>query len=163
MAYELNPGLSDPNSALMKGPDGPRGPNGKDGTPGKDGADFNGPVTDYNVPSLQGNTAYDRQINRTGHTNGVAWWVSETTVTQGIFSAVSVNVMMSLDKLNTAVNDAVFYQLQKAPLAAMTKTDGDRTFHLSKTGALSYTCPAASVDDINAKGLNVSFSYFTHD
>lgn len=168
MAYEMQPGLSDPNKALLKGDPGLIGPAGFQGTPGdngKNGNNYQGNPTPYDVPELKHDNVYDYQYGANGIKNGCNFYVSESIVSAGIFSAIFVNVFVSLALMSKGVTDEVFYTLKYPMMSSIDfQPVGETEFvKVNPNGDITYTCPAiAGKLDANRNGMKLQFDYFAH-
>ena len=112
-----------------------------------------------------------------GKTNGVVWMVSETAISIGDFSYVTVNVAASGADVSDAIyvtkcHDARFYKLSKNPKISKTIFRlSDEEISLTADGYLTYSNNHNDSGDSGAPSgfvrtamvCSVQFSYFVHE
>lgn len=156
-----------------------KGEQGEQGERGDTGKGYTGPASMYNVSMAGDNRGLSlHQVNR-GKTNGVVWMVSETAISIGDFSYVTVNIAASgaevLDAIYvTKCHNARFYKLSKNPKIAKTIFRlGGEEIGLTADGYLTYSNDAKH-DDSGDSGAPsgfartamvcaAQFSYFVHE
>lgn len=162
---------------------GPKGEQGEQGEQGDNGKGYTGPASMYNAYMESDNQGLPLHQVNCGKTNGVVWMVSETAISIGAFSYVTVNVAASgadvLDAMYvTKCHNNRFYKLSKNPKIAKTiyrlygeeiglTADGYLTY---SNGYLTYPKPDDTVDSDAPSGFtrtgglcSVQFSYFIHE
>ena len=150
---------------------------GEQGERGDTGRGYTGPASMYNAymesDSQQGLSLHQVKC---GTTAGVVWMVSETAITVGAFSYVTINTAASgasvLDALYvTKCDKARFYKLSKNPKISKTicRISGEE-IGLTADGYLTYsnnhndTTSGAPSGFVRSVGLcSVQFSYFVHE
>lgn len=157
---------------FVKGPKGEQGEQGEQGDPGKG---YTGPASMYNAYMESDNRGLSLHQVKRGKTNGVVWMVSETAISIGDFSYVTVNAAASGADVSDAIyvtkcHNARFYKLSKNPKIAKTIFRlGGEEIGLTADGYLEYTnshndsgeAPSGFVR--TAMVCSVQFSYFIHE
>lgn len=158
---------------------GPKGEQGEQGDQGDQGKGYTGPASMYNAYMDDDAGGLSLHQVNLGKTNGVVWMVSETAISIGGFSYVTVNIAASgaevLDaKYVTKCDNARFYKLSKNPQTAKNLLrQGGEEISLTSDGYLTYSNGLQS-DDAGAsespsgfvravRESAVQFSYFVHD
>lgn len=155
---------------FVKGPEGEQGDTGKG---------YTGPASMYNAYMDSDNRGLSLHQVNNGKTNGVVWMVSETAISIGEFSYVTVNVAASGADVSDAIyvtkcHDARFYKLSKNPKIVKTifRLDGEE-IGLDADGYLTYSNDYTT-DDSGDSGApsgfartamvcSAQFSYFVHE
>ena len=153
-----------------------KGEQGERGERGDTGKGYTGPASMYNAYMESDNRGLSLHQVNCGKTNGVVWMVSETAISIGKFSYITVNVAASGADVSDAIyvtkcHNARFYKLSKNPKIVKTifKMSGEE-IRLTADGYLTYS----NGDDTNNSGApsgfvrsvllcSVQFSYFTHE
>lgn len=161
---------------FVKGEQGEQGERGEQGDQGKG---YTGPASAYSA-YMDANTGGLplHQVN-CGTTNGVVWMVSESALSIGALSYVTVNAAASgaevLDaKYVTKCDSSRFYKLSKNPKIVETLfRQGGEEIRITSDGYLTYTNGIHSDDEdddtapsgfVHAPlGSSVQFSYFVHE
>lgn len=155
---------------------GPKGEQGERGERGDTGKGYTGPASMYNASMESDNRGLPLHQVRCGKTGGVAWMVSETAISIGEFSYVTVNVSASGADVSDAIyvtkcDNARFYKLSKNPKISKTicRISGEE-IGLTADGYLTYSnnhddagsgAPSGFVR--TALACSVQFSYFIHE
>lgn len=158
---------------------GPKGEQGEQGDQGDQGKGYTGPASPYSAYMDDAASGVSLHQVNCGETSGVVWMVSETAVSIGELSYVTVNLAVSgaevLDaKYVAKCDNASFYKLSKNP--KITKTlfrQGGEEIRVTADGYLTYSNGLQSddADDDEApsgfsravRGASMQFSYFVHD
>lgn len=156
---------------------GPKGEQGEQGERGDTGKGYTGPASMYNVSMESDSRGLSLHQVKCGKTNGVVWMVSETAISIGDFSYVTVNVAASGADVSDAIyvakcHNARFYKLSKNP--KITKTIfrlGGEEIGLTADGYLTYSNNHDDAGDIGAPlgfartamVCALQFSYFIHE
>jgi len=156
---------------------GPKGEQGEQGDQGDQGKGYTGPASMYSayMDSPAGGVSL-HQV-KCGVTAGVVWMVSETAISIGEFSYVTVSVAASgaevLDaKYVAKCDNARFYQLAKNPkIVKILFRQGGEEIRVTSDGYLTYSNGLQSDADSEApsgfsnavRGCSMQFSYFVHD
>lgn len=170
MAYEkLN------MHTVVKGPKGKQGEQGEQGDPGNG---YTGPASMYNVSMESDASGLSLHQVKCGKTSGVVWMVSETAITIGDFSYVTVNVAASGAEVSDAnyvieCDKARFYKLSKNPkLVKILFRQNSEEISLTADGYLTYTNDRQlDTGDSGAPSgfvrttwdCAMQFSYFVHE
>lgn len=157
---------------------GPKGDQGEQGDQGDQGEGYTGPASPYNARLVgEGQGSSLRQV-KCSETAGVVWMVSESALSIGELSYVTVNLAVSgaevLDaKYVTKCDNTRFYKLSKSPKVAKTLfRQGSEEVRLTSDGYLVYSnglpddtddggVPSGFVKAV--RGSSLQFSYFVHD
>ena len=161
MAYEIYPGLGDPNIAPLKGDKGRKGLQGEQGEKGERGDDFEGPASLYNVQGSPSNM-FDYRYSKNKSTNGVTHYILETKVKCGLFSIVHVVVICRRTYNSNLTNKNNFFTLANPPKKDLSFTSSNNSvIRISASGVCSYECltPIGEQD----YGVTHSFNYYTRD
>lgn len=156
---------------------GQKGEQGEQGDQGDQGKGYTGPASAYSAYMDANSGGLPLHQVKCGTTNGVVWMVSESAISIGDVSYVTVNAAASgaevLDaKYVTKCNTARFYKLSKNP--KITKTlfrQGGEEIRITSDGYLTYSNGLQSDDGGEAPsgfvhaplGVSMQFSYFVHD
>lgn len=158
---------------------GQKGEQGEQGDQGAQGKGYTGLASAYSAYMDANSGGLPLHQVNWGTTNGVVWMVSESALSIGALSYVTVNVTASgaevLDaKYVTKCDSARFYKLSKNP--KITKTlfrQGGEEIRLTSDGYLTYSngLPSDTMGDDSAPsgfvhaplGCSMQFSYFVHD
>ena len=158
---------------------GPKGKQGEQGERGDTGKGYTGPASMYNAYMESDNRSLSLHQVKCGKTTGVVWMVSETAISIGAFSYVTVNVAASGAEVSDAIyvtkcHNARFYKLSKNPKIAKTifRMSGEE-ISLTADGYLTYSNDAKH-DDSGDSGApsgfvrtamvcSMQFSYFVHE
>ena len=159
---------------------GPKGKQGEQGERGDTGKGYSGPASMYNAHMESDASGLSLHQVKCGKTNGVVWMVSETAITIGAFSYVTVNIAASGADVADAIyvtkcHNARFYKLSKNP--KITKTLfrlGGEEISLAADGYLTYANNHDDSGDSGASGApsgfartamacSMQFSYFVHE
>ena len=153
---------------------------GEQGEQGDTGKGYSGPASMYNVSMDSDNRGLSLHQVKCGKTPGVVWMASETAITVGAFSYVTVNIAASgaevLDAIYvTKCHNARFYKLSKNPKISKTIFRlGGEEIGLTADGYLTYSNGLHSDDDPGDTGApsglvrtamtcSIQFSYFVHE
>lgn len=155
---------------------GPKGEQGEQGERGDTGKGYTGPASMYNTAVDSDNRGLSLHQVNCGKTNGVVWMVSETAISIGEFSYVTVNVAASGADVSDAIyvtkcDNARFYKLSKNPKIAKTICIlGGEEIRLNADGYLTYSNNHDDTDSGAPSGFvrtamvcSVQFSYFVHE
>ena len=159
---------------FVKGPKGEQGEQGEQGDPGKG---YTGPASMYNVSMESDASGLSMHQVNCGKTSGVVWMVSETAITIGAFSYVTINVAASgaevLDaNYVTKCDKARFYKLSKNPkLVKILFRQNGEEISLTADGYLTYSNGQLDTGDSGVPsgfssavgGCAMQFSYFVHE
>lgn len=150
---------------VVKGPKGERGDTGRG---------YTGPASMYNAYMESDNRGLSLHHVKCGKTSSVVWMVSETAISIGDFSYVTVNLAASGADVSDAIyvtkcDNARFYKLSKNPKIAKTicRLSGEK-ISLTADGYLTYSngdnTNGAPSGFVRSVGLcSVQFSYFVHE
>lgn len=159
---------------------GQKGEQGEQGDQGDQGKGYTGPASTYSAYMDADASGLALHQVKCGTTSGVVWMVSESALSIGALSYVTVNMAASgaevLDaKYVTKCDNARFYKLSKNP--KITKTlfrQGGEEIRLTADGYLAYSnglhslhsgdggeAPSGFVRAV--RGSSMQFSYFVHD
>lgn len=155
---------------------GPKGEQGEQGERGDTGKGYTGPASMYNASMAGDNRGLSMHQVNCGKTNGVVWMVSETAISIGEFSYVTVNVAASGADVSNAIyvtkcDNARFYKLSKNPKIVKTifRLGGEK-ISLTTDGYLTYSNRDDSGDSGAPSGFvrtamicSAQFSYFVHE
>lgn len=157
---------------------GPKGEQGERGARGDTGKGYTGPASMYNAYMDGDSRGLSLHQVNCGKTSGVVWMVSETAISIGEFSYVTVNLAASGADVSDAMyvtkcDKARFYKLSKNPKIAKTicRISGEE-IGLTADGYLTYSndhdddsgdseAPSGFVR--TAQVCSVQFSYFIHE
>ena len=159
---------------VAKGQKGEQGEQGEQGDPGKG---YTGQASMYNAYMESDASGLSLHQVKCGKTSGVVWMVSETAMSVGAFSYVTVNVAASgaevLDaNYVTKCDKARFYQLSKNPqLVKILFRQNGEEISLTADGYLTYSNGQLDTGDSGvpsgfssaARGCAMQFSYFVHE
>lgn len=157
---------------------GPKGEQGEQGEQGDQGKGYTGPASMYSA--YMDDTASGLSLHQVncGKTSGVVWMVSETAISIGELSYVTVNLAVSgaevLDaKYVAKCDNARFYKLSKNPKISKTLLrQGGEEIRVTADGYLTYSNGLHSDDSDDdspsgfssaVRGASMQFSYFVHD
>lgn len=159
---------------------GPKGEQGEQGDQGDQGEGYTGPASPYNAAMVGAGQGLSLRQVKCGETAGVVWMVSETAISIGAVSYVTVNIACSGDSIFNAsyvtkCDNTRFYKLAKNPgLKKTLLKQGGEEIRLTAEGYLTYS----NVDVGNGgydgseppagfvrapMGCSLQFSYFVHD
>lgn len=156
---------------------GPKGEQGEQGERGDTGKGYTGPASMYNAYMESDNRGLSLHQVNCGKTNGVVWMVSETAISIGEFSYVTVNVAASGADVSDAMyvtkcDNARFYKLSKNPKISKTicRISGEE-ISLTADGYLTYSNNHDDSGDSGAPSgfartamlCSAQFSYFVHE
>lgn len=162
MAYEMYPGLGDPNVAAIKGDKGKKGLQGEHGEKGERGDDFEGPASLYNVQGSP-SSMLDYRYSENKSTNGVTHYILETKIKCGLISLVHVVVICRRTYNSNLTNKNNFFTLANPPQKnlSFTGSNNNSVIRISASGVCSYECltPTGKQD----YGVTHSFNYYTRD
>lgn len=157
---------------------GQKGEQGERGEQGEQGEGYTGTASPYNAYMDTNTSGVTLHHVKTGTTAGVVWIVSESAISIGELSYVTVNIAVSgaevLDaKYVTKCDSARFYKLSKNP--KITKTlfrQGGEEIRVTADGYLTYSNGLQSDDNSDddspsgfsraVRGSSMQFSYFVH-
>lgn len=156
---------------------GPKGEQGEQGERGDTGKGYTGPASMYNAYMESDNRGLSLHQVNCGKTNGVVWMVSETAISIGEFSYVTVNVTASGADVSDAIyvtkcDNARFYKLSKNPKISKTIFRiSNEAISLTADGYLTYSNNHDDSGDSGAPSgfvrtamvCSVQFSYFVHE
>lgn len=159
---------------VVKGPKGKQGEQGEQGDPGKG---YTGPASMYNAYMESDASGLSMHQVNCGKTSGVVWMVSETAMSIGAFSYVTVNVAASGSEVSDAnyvikCDKARFYKLSKNPkLVKILFRQNGEEISLTADGYLTYSNGQLDTGDSGAssgfssaaRGCAMQFSYFVHE
>ena len=149
---------------------------GQKGEQGDTGKGYTGPASMYNAYMESDSRGLSLHQVNCGKTNGVVWMVSETAISIGEFSYVTVNVTASGADVSDAMyvtkcHNAKFYKLSKNPKIAKTIFRlSYEEIGLTADGYLTYSNNHDTGDSGAPSGFvqtamvcAVQFSYFIHE
>ena len=156
---------------------GPKGEQGEQGEQGDSGKGYSGPASMYNASMESDNRGLSLHQVKCGKTAGVVWMVSETAITVGAFSYVTVNIAASGADVSDAIyvtkcRNAKFYKLSKNPKISKTIfRQGGEEIGLTADGYLTYSNNHDNKGDSGAPSgftrtamvCSGQFSYFVHE
>lgn len=155
---------------------GPKGEQGEQGEQGAQGKGYTGQASPYSAYMDDAASGVSLHQVKTGTTAGVVWMVSESALSIGELSYVTVNLAVSgadvLDaKYATKCDNARFYKLSKNPKISKTLLrQGGEEISLTADGYLAYSNGLQSDDDETpsgfssaVQGASMQFSYFVHN
>lgn len=159
---------------------GPKGEQGEQGDQGDQGEGYTGPASPYNAYMDANSSGLSLHQVKTGKTAGAVWMVSETAISIGELSYVTVDLAVSgaevLDaKYVTKCDNTRFYKLSKSPKVVKTLfRRGSEEIKVTADGYLMYSNGLQSDDDPGdseapsgfvraVRGSSMQFSYFVHD